>query len=185
MDEIKINHRHQRVRVATYYSETIFSIVYSSKNVQKSFFTKCCSSLTALKLDNCLFVDDEFIALLVKQCPRLEELSLSSCDGNQLTSDGIGQIASLPHLIKLNLYRTRVDLKAMCTILASCSDLKHLNIGSCSFVEDFDDLMDTIATKCPHIETLDMWRAYTLTHKGIGRLAAACLDLKYIDIGWW
>ena len=41
-----------------------------------------------------------------------------------------------------------------------------------------------IANNLKNIQSLDLWRAYSLTAKGIYQLANNCLDLEELDIGW-
>ena len=86
----------------------------------------------------------------------------------------------------LDLYRTLCDQDAIVEIIFSCKRLKHLNLGSCVNINNFDEVMSIIADNCSEtIESLDLWRAYSLTQYGLSKIALSCFKLKELDIGWW
>ena len=45
--------------------------------------------------------------------------------------------------------------------------------------------MEEIHKQAIQLESLDMWRAYSLTNLGMNVLAATSCCLQEIDIGWW
>lgn len=95
------------------------------------------------------------------------------------------ELKNLKNLISLNLYRSLVDQESIKQIIISCKQLRHLNIGSCVYIFNFDAVMELISENCPKIESLDLWRAYSLTSFGLNKIANSCFSLQEIDIGWW
>jgi F-box/leucine-rich repeat protein 4 len=147
------------------------------------FFLTSCSQLTTLLLDCCSYVDEHVLDVISSNCSNLSHLSLSSC--REIVSNGFETIKSLKNLTNLNLYRTKIDQKSIIGIVKSCHELKVLNLGSCVNINDFDSLMEEIHKQAIQLESLDMWRAYSLTNLGMNVLAATSCCLQEIDIGWW
>ena len=168
----------------------------ASKEVLERFFINSCQSLITLKMDNCLIVDEEVLNIIGNTCPNLENLSLVGCMNHgedSLTAlstenkhrNSFIYLKNLKNLVNLNLYRSAVDTESIVQILVSCHRLKHLNLGSCINIADFDLIMEVISVNCKHIESLDLWRAYSLSNAGLSKIANNCLDLVELDIGWW
>ena len=150
---------------------------------------KSCGELTVLKLDCCLFMDGNKLNIIANNCLMLNQLSLHSCTNisNELDEikDGFKQLKNLKNLQSLNLYRTLCDQNSIIEILSSCTEMKHLNIGSCTKINSFDQVMQVVSEKCTNIRSLDLWRAYSLSSNGILKIATNCLNLEELDIGWW
>lgn len=124
----------------------------------------------------------------------IESLSLSSCTNVTLGEEAYMQldqcdsfepIKNLKHLKSLNLYRTMINTESVIAIVKSCKELRAINLGSCVNIVDFDRVCDTLAEHNTQIESLDLWRAYSLTDLGVSTLALSCTCLKELDIGWW
>ena len=54
----------------------------SSKVILEDFFVNSCQFLITLKLDNCLFVDEDVLKAVGDNCKNLENLSLVGCMNN-------------------------------------------------------------------------------------------------------
>jgi hypothetical protein len=147
------------------------------------------STLTVLKLDSCTFLNGKLLKSVCRSAPNLVKLSLASCKNvnkyDEKEKDGFVEISSLKNLESLNLYRTLITQIELKHIIMSCSKLKHLNLGSCTEISNFDDVASWISLYIPHIESLDLWRALSLTNKGLEKIANSCVKLKELDIGWW
>lgn len=130
------------------------------------------------------------LKLISTNCTNLAHLSLSSCQNilfidEHEDNDAFEHIQNLKNLTNLNLYRTLIDQHSAIKILESCNFLKCINFGSCVNISDFDQLMHVISENCTLIESLDLWRAYTLTQFGLNKIASNCKHLEELDIGWW
>lgn len=68
--------------------------------------------------------------------------------------------------------------------LRSCTKLEYLGLGSCTSINNYDDIAAEIARNLKNLKSLDLWRAKTLTSVGIYLLANHCFLLHEIDIGW-
>ena len=172
----------------------------NSKSVLEIFFINSCKSLTTLKMDNCLIVDEEVLHTISVNCQQLEKLSLVGCMNHTLNNENVSfsenininknknnffYLKNLRKLISLNLYRSAIDTDSIVQILVACNQLKHLNLGSCINITDFDLVMDVLSVNCKLLESLDLWRAYTLTNVGLNNVANNCVNLVELDIGWW
>jgi len=145
------------------------------------FVRNSCSSLQLLKLDNCQYLDTELLRVIVENCTQLEQLSLSSCEN----INDFSCLKRMKKLKNLNLYRTQIEQNQLVEIIVESENrLKHLNLGSCVCISDFDEIIEKLATYCNQIETLDLWRAYSLTPIGVEMLATSCVNLRELDIGW-
>ena len=147
-------------------------------------------TLQVLMLESCSFLDGQMLQIVTANCHQLIKLSLKSCTNisnlKDPVKDAFSSIKNLKHLETLNLYRTQCSQDAIVEILFSCTKLRHLNLGSCVQIIDFDEVMSVIATNCHEsIESLDLWRAYSLTQYGLNKIANSCFKLRELDIGWW
>jgi F-box/leucine-rich repeat protein 4 len=156
---------------------------FKSNEILNDFFKISCHNLTVLKLDNCNFINGRMVSFISTNCESIKELSLSSCNFKDV--DGLCDIKNLTSLVNLNLYRTLIQIEQLEQILISCTKLRHLNLGSCIEIKDFDSIMYLISKNLPNIESLDLWRAYSLSHDSLNKIANSCFNLQYLDIGWW
>ena len=156
---------------------------FKSTEILNDFFKISCQNLTILKLDNCNYINGKMVTFISANCVNLKELSLSSCNFKDV--NGLADIKNLKSLTNLNLYRTLIQIEQLEQIIISCKNLKHLNLGSCSEIKDFDSIMYLICQNLPNIESLDLWRAYGLNHDSLSKIANNCFNLHYLDIGWW
>jgi F-box and leucine-rich repeat protein 4 len=155
----------------------------------ENLFSLSCKHLTVLKLDSCNYLNGYLLRVIAVNCTELTHLSLRSCTNVQsdhdLTNYCFNELKSLKKLISLDLYRTLCDQESVNEILFNCNQIKYLNLGSCIRINDFDEICKTISIYCKQIKSLDLWRAYSLTPKGIYLLANNCTDLEDLDLGWW
>lgn len=92
---------------------------------------------------------------------------------------------NLEFLERLDLYRTSITTKTLCGILQKNRWLRHLNIaGTFQININIDAVAMELGRSCPHLESIDFWKAQTLTSQGINALAA-CKNLREVDFGWW
>ena len=147
-----------------------------------NFLKMCGQHLTVLRLACCHFLDAGSVSNIVKSCPQLEEVDLQ-CN-KRIDSKGFLHLALLTRLRRLNLYRTSIDIYSLIAIVRMCSQLEHLNVGSCTSVNDFDDVAIQLGENCTKLKSIDMWRARTLSSVGVHALASGCPELEEVDIGW-
>ncbi|KAM9315759.1 F-box/LRR-repeat protein 4 [Gastrophryne carolinensis] len=142
----------------------------------------CGSELVCLELACGHFLNEACLEVIAEMCPNLQELNLSSCD--KLPPQAFGHISKLCGLKRLVLYRTKIEQTALLSILNFCTELQHLNLGSCVLIEDYDLIAGVIGAKCKKLQTLDLWRCKNITEKGLGDLASGCPLLEELDLGW-
>ncbi|KOX72873.1 F-box/LRR-repeat protein 4 [Melipona quadrifasciata] len=111
--------------------------------------------LTHLRLNCCQFVNDAIILEISKICKNLKELCLCNCMG--VTNEGFSKLESLRFLERLELYRTTIET----------STLFAVELGN----------------SCPYLESVDFWKAQTLTPHGV-RALSHCTKLREVDFGW-
>ncbi|RNA05759.1 F-box LRR-repeat 4 [Brachionus plicatilis] len=131
-------------------------------------FENSCSQLTVLHMENCQFLNANILSLISDNCSKLVSLNVACClNISPSDQNGFAPIANLFNLEVLNLYRTLIDGQQMVKIVQSCKNLKSLNLGACMKINEFDEVMTTLAENCDKIESLDLWRAYSLTSMGL------------------
>ncbi|XP_066558658.1 F-box/LRR-repeat protein 4 isoform X1 [Amia ocellicauda] len=147
-----------------------------------SFMKVCGSELVCLELACCHFLNEACIEVIAQTCPNLQELNLSSCD--RLHPQAFNHISKMSGLRRLILYRTKIEQTAMLSILTFCTELRHLNLGSCVMIEDYDLIASMISAKCKKLRSLDLWRCKNMTEKGLTELVSGCRLLEELDLGW-
>ncbi|KAM9724565.1 F-box/LRR-repeat protein 4 isoform 2-T3 [Menidia menidia] len=147
-----------------------------------SFMKACGLSLVCLEMSCCHFLNEACLEVIAQTCPALQELNLSSCD--RLHPQAFTHISKLPHLRRLVLYRTKIEQTAILSILTFCTELKHLNLGSCVRIEDYDVVASMLAARSRSLRSLDMWRCRNLTDRGLTELVSGCRMLEELDLGW-
>lgn len=140
------------------------------------------SHLTTINMTSSTCVDDKTVKVVTSQCKLLRHLDLASCD--KPTSEGLRCLGDLKHLESVNLYRTKVDDAGVIWILQNNPQLMKINIGSCLKIADYDRILEEIAAYCLFIESIDVWRAKTLTYRGIRFLSENCKYVRHLDLGW-
>ncbi|XP_027297567.2 F-box/LRR-repeat protein 4 isoform X1 [Cricetulus griseus] len=146
------------------------------------FLNVCGSELVRLELSCSHFLNETCLEVISEMCPNLQDLNLSSCD--KLPPQAFGHIAKLCSLRRLILYRTKVEQTALLSILNFCAELRHLSLGSCVMIEDYDVIASMIGAKCKNLRTLDLWRCKNITENGIAEKASGCVLLEELDLGW-
>ncbi|XP_030640767.1 F-box/LRR-repeat protein 4 [Chanos chanos] len=147
-----------------------------------SFMKACGGNLVCLELSCCHFLSEACLEVIAQTCPRLQELNLSSCD--RLHPQAFGHVAKLPRLRRLILYRTKIEQTAILSIITFCTDLRHLNLGSCVMIEDYDVVASMLSARCRSLRSLDLWRCRNLSERGLAELVAGCRLLEELDLGW-
>ncbi|KAG5856911.1 hypothetical protein ANANG_G00012940 [Anguilla anguilla] len=147
-----------------------------------SFVKACGMGLVCLELACCHFLTEGCMEVIAQTCPALQELSLSSCD--RLHPQAFAHIAQMTSLRRLILYRTKVEQTALLSILTFCTQLQHLNLGSCVMIEDYDVVASMLGVRCRSLRSLDLWRCKNLTERGLTELVSGCGLLEELDLGW-
>ncbi|XP_034384586.1 F-box/LRR-repeat protein 4 [Cyclopterus lumpus] len=147
-----------------------------------SFMKACGLSLGCLELSCCHFLNEACLEVVSQTCPGLQELNLSSCD--RLHPQAFAHISKLTRLRRLVLYRTKIEQTAILSILTFCIELRHLNLGSCVRIEDYDVVASMLAARCRSLCSLDLWRCRNLTDRGLAELVSGCRMLQELDLGW-
>uniref|UniRef100_A0AAQ4PRY2 F-box and leucine-rich repeat protein 4 n=1 Tax=Gasterosteus aculeatus aculeatus TaxID=481459 RepID=A0AAQ4PRY2_GASAC len=147
-----------------------------------SFMKACGLSLGCLELSCCHFLNEPCLEVISQTCPALQDLNLSSCD--RLQPQAFAHISKLTRLRRLVLYRTKIEQTAILSILTFCIELKHLNLGSCVRIEDYDVVASMLAARCRSLCSLDLWRCRNLTDRGLAELVSGCRMLEELDLGW-
>ncbi|XP_061805422.2 F-box/LRR-repeat protein 4 [Nerophis lumbriciformis] len=151
-------------------------------NSFSSFMKVCGLSLVSLELSCCHFLTEACLEVIAQTCPGLQGLNLASCD--RLHPQAFTHISKLTRLRRLVLYRTKIEQTAILSILTFCIELKHLNLGSCVRIEDYDILASMLAARCRSLCSLDLWRCRNLTDRGLNELVSGCRMLEELDLGW-
>eukprot|EP00794_Sanderia_malayensis_P003795 gene3795-4320_t len=151
-------------------------------NVFIKFVEICGSSLTHLHLAACDFVNLQSLKVISSTCYNLIELNLSSC--NISSRDGISFLKNLTKLQNLNLYRVPVHEDILIEIFRSCTQLKFVNLGSNTAIENGNLMLEELAKNCRNLRGLDLWRNRSINGQGINFLSEYCHNLMEIDFGW-
>lgn len=112
----------------------------------------------------------------------VSELCLRNC--TSINGCGFAPLQNLEKLERLDLYRTSIETETLCSILHRNSHIRHLNLAGMHDRLNMDDIATEIAASCTKLESIDCWKAQTLTVHGI-RALTRCTNLKEIDFGWW
>lgn len=62
--------------------------------------------------------------------------------------------------------------------------MRHLNVAGMHERLNMDDVAIEIANSCSNLESIDCWKAQTLTPTGV-RALTRCTRLREVDFGWW
>nr|CAB3245152.1 F-box/LRR-repeat protein 4 [Phallusia mammillata] len=147
------------------------------------FFHSCnFKSLSFLDLGSSFCLTDHVLATLTRVAPMLQYLNIESCD--KLTPQALRMLHKMQNLQTLNLYRTKVDDAGIICIIHANPELRHLNIGSCPMITDYDRVLQELSIHCKQIRSLDTWRAKSLTSIGLNALTSNCKCLEQLDLGW-
>ncbi|KAI0234501.1 F-box/LRR-repeat protein 4 [Lamellibrachia satsuma] len=146
------------------------------------FLKSCGTEMTCLHVGCCRFLDNGILEMITKSCPNLQDLNLE-CD-KKISVGGFLHVGRLPRLSRLNLYRTSIDVYSLISIIRQCHELEHLNLGSCTCVNNFDDVALELGKNCKKLVSLDLWRAKTISDVGLRGIADNCSQLQELDLGW-
>ncbi|KAL0113084.1 hypothetical protein PUN28_012359 [Cardiocondyla obscurior] len=153
---------------------------FSVPDLEK-FLDTCGSLLTHLRLNCCSCIDDYAMFKISRGCKSLKELGLRNCD--LIHDKGFSYLESLEFLEYLDLYRTHIKTQTLCKILRKNPRMRHLHIGGTDKSLNVDEVAMELKNSCPDLESIDLWKAHTLTSQGIDALAD-CKNLREIDFGW-
>ncbi|XP_011884018.1 PREDICTED: F-box/LRR-repeat protein 4-like [Vollenhovia emeryi] len=139
------------------------------------------SLLTHLRLNCCSCIDDVAMLAISRTCKNLKELSLRNCE--LIRDMGFSYLENLEFLERLDLYRTHIKTQTLCKILRRNRRMRHLHIGDMDRSVNVDEIAMELRNSCPDLESIDLWKALTLTSQGIDALAD-CKNLREVDFGW-
>lgn len=137
--------------------------------------------LTHLRLNCCVYINDFAMLKISMICKNLKELGLRNCE--LITDKGFSCLENLEFLERLDLYRTHIKTQTLCKILRENRRMRHLHLGNTDKSLNVDDIAIELRNSCPDLETIDFWKARTLTSQGIDALAH-CKNLREVDFGW-
>ncbi|XP_043249536.1 F-box/LRR-repeat protein 4 [Colletes gigas] len=137
--------------------------------------------LTHLRLNCCQFVNDAIILEISKICKNLKELCLRNC--MRVTNEGFSKLKNLELLERLELYRTNIETATLCSILKKNTQMRHLNLAGMHDRLNIDEVAIKLGNSCPYLESVDFWKAQTLTPHGV-RALSRCTNLREVDFGW-
>ncbi|GAA54437.1 F-box/LRR-repeat protein 4 [Clonorchis sinensis] len=146
------------------------------------FLGDACRQLTTLRLTSCKFLNDDCLLYIVNTCPLLRELDLSSCTG--ITSHGFLALSRLIQLNWLSLYRTQIADDGLLSLAELCQHLCHINLGSCTNVQDMNQVLDNLTRNNTGLISVNLWRCVTVSAMGVSYLARSCPLLEELDLGW-
>lgn len=150
-------------------------------NHLKEFLNQCGSCLTHLRLNCCDIVDDSVIFHLSMRCKDLRELCLRNC--RKIQKQGFVYLQTLRLLEILDLYRTCIETTELCKILRCNPRLRHLNVAGVLEYLNADEIARELGNSCLQLESVDFWKAMSLTSLGINALTR-CRNLREVDFSW-
>ncbi|XP_046813312.1 F-box/LRR-repeat protein 4 isoform X1 [Vespa velutina] len=145
------------------------------------FIHSCGSLLTHLRLNCCRSINDIVILEVSRICKNLKELCLRNCMG--ITNDGFSKLEKLQCLERLELYGTAIETSILCSILRRNPQMRHLNLAGMHDRLNVDEVAIELGNSCLQLESVDFWKAQTLTPHGV-RALARCINLREVDFGW-
>ncbi|KAI4484703.1 hypothetical protein M0804_007269 [Polistes exclamans] len=145
------------------------------------FIHSCGKLLTHLRLNCCRCINDKVILEVSRVCKNLKELCLRNCMG--ITNDGFSKLEKLQCLERLELYGTTIETSILCSILRKNPQMKHLNLAGMHDRLNVDEIAIELGNSCLKLESVDFWKAQTLTPHGV-RALARCVNLREVDFGW-
>ncbi|KYN18214.1 PREDICTED: F-box/LRR-repeat protein 4-like isoform X2 [Trachymyrmex cornetzi] len=146
-----------------------------------NFLVTCGSLLTHLRLNCCLWINNNAMLKISRICKNLKELGLRNCDS--ISEKGFSYLENLEFLEHLDLYRTHINTQTLCKILRRNIRMRHLRIGGTDKSLNVDEVAMELKNFCPDLESIDLWKTHTLTSQGIDALAD-CKNLREVDFGW-
>ena len=136
----------------------------------------CAGKIRELNLSNCVCVGSQSLILLSKRCKSLAFLTLAFCD--QIEEDSIDQVATLDHLVSMDLSGCKVHDNALKTIRLKA--LKHCSFMDCIQITDFG--FQKFVNQCPNLEILDVSGCVQLTDNAVKFLAFSCKYLNNLNL---
>lgn len=101
-----------------------------------------------------------------------------------VTNEGFSKLENLKFLERLELYRTTIETSTLCSILKKNTQMRHLNLAGMHDRLNIDEVAVELGNSCPYLESVDFWKAQTLTPYGV-RALSHCTKLREVDFGWW
>lgn len=138
--------------------------------------------ITHLKLNSSQFLNTSCLEAITRHCTNLTELSLRNY--SSVTTDrDFSSLLKLSNLEYLDVSRTAIDNGTLLSILRNNRNLEALKIGFASPMISMDDVCMVISVFNPSIKTIDMWKSYAMSNRGL-RALSECPMLEEINLGW-
>lgn len=146
----------------------------------REFIKKCGTSLIALRLNSCQFINVTCLEVVGQVCANLQELSLRNYQGNILNFHCVKNFRKLE---RLDLFRCNISADLLLMMLKYNPNLKHLNLGIAPPLLSMDEVAIQISQYNRQIVSLDMWKSQFLSSVGLKALSS-CEHLEEVDFGW-
>uniref|UniRef100_A0A8C4QI18 F-box and leucine-rich repeat protein 4 n=1 Tax=Eptatretus burgeri TaxID=7764 RepID=A0A8C4QI18_EPTBU len=135
--------------------------------------------LLHLELANCHWITNKSLESVIKHCPNLRDLDLSSCDG--IPPGQFRELSSLQRLQRLVLYRTRINVSSLRS-LCSFYSLTDLDLGWCRNVCANSGVLVEMARELPRLRRLLLTANQSVSDADLESLATHCPLLEKLDI---
>ena len=135
-------------------------------------------NIIELKLDRSRWLDDDKLAIAIRYCPNLQNLSLAQC--KLVTKNGFGEIKKLSSLKSLNLRKCEITDREVQAIAEKLPLLQQLGLSGCRLITDAS--VQAIADKLPLLLELDLSVCELITDAGVQAIAEKLPLLLELDL---
>ena len=124
-----------------------------------------------------LLVNDMMLISIIKKCPHLTQINLTSSD---ITDKTIIDIASnCPNLKQIILCNCKnITDKSVIVLVKKCSKLIHIDLERCHIT---DTSVINIAEYCKELIKISLNRCYDVTNRGLFILSSKCSPYIIVD----
>jgi F-box and leucine-rich repeat protein 4 len=138
--------------------------------------------ITTLRLNSSRFLNTSCLEAISRYCKNLTELSLRNY--SSVTSErDFSSLLQLRNLEILDLSRSGIDSANLLEILRNNTKVHTLKIAFASLHINMDDVCMIISVFNPRIRSVDMWKSYSMSNRGL-RALSECPYLEEINLGW-
>ena len=137
-------------------------------------------NIIELKLDRSRWLDDDKLAIAIRYCPNLQNLSLAQC--KLVTKNGFGEIKKLSSLTSLNLRECEITDLEVQDIAENLPRLQQLNLELCPLITD--EGLQAIAAKLPLLQKLNLNFCKLITDIGVQAIAEKLPLLQKLNLNF-
>jgi F-box and leucine-rich repeat protein 4 len=138
--------------------------------------------LTTLRLNSARFLNTSCLETISRNCKKLTELSLRNYTSVTGERD-FSSLLQLRNLEILDLSRSGIDSAILLEILRNNNKIHTLKIAFASLHINMDDVCMIVSVFNPNIKSIDMWKSYSMSNRGL-RALSECPLLEEINLGW-